>query len=67
MEHIVRFMDDPHSPDAREIRWSVAGSIAQALTLAASEWPAIRNSHGSKTGYVIEDAGGRRVLVMPLR
>ena len=66
MEHIVRFMDDPHSPDAREIRWHVTGSMSQALTLAASEWPVIRDSHGPRAGYVIEDGRGRRVLVMPL-
>lgn len=65
MRYIVRFLDDPYAARTREIRCTVTSSIAQALAIAAIEWPAIRISHGPNAGYVIENASGRRILIMP--
>lgn len=65
--HRVRFLDNPHSPNAREVGWTTAQTIAEAMAIAARRWGPLREMHGPDAGYVIEDPMGRRALVMPPR
>ena len=65
--HIIRFLDNPHSPDAREIEWVSVETITEAMAIAARRWGRLRDMHGPDAGYVIEDPMGRRVLVIPPR
>lgn len=65
--YIVRYLDNPHSCNAREIGWTSAETLTKAMAVAARRWLSLRESFGPDAGYVIEDQLGRRILVMPPR
>lgn len=64
---VIRYLENPHSPSAREIGWTSAETMPKAMSIAARRWPSLRESFGPDAGYVIENSSGRRVLVMPQR
>lgn len=65
MSHLVRFLDDPRSSNARDLGYEFAPSLEAAIELAVARLGDLRARHGLSAGYVIEDRQGRRVRIGP--
>lgn len=65
MSHVVRYLLDPRSGQAREIGFETAPSYEAAVRIATRGLIDLRAAHGERVGYVIEDRSGRRIRVGP--
>ncbi|RTL63960.1 MAG: hypothetical protein EKK41_22375 [Hyphomicrobiales bacterium] len=65
MSHVVRYLMDPRSGQAREIGFETAPSYEAAVRIATRGIADLRAAHGERVGYVIEDRSGRRIRVGP--
>ncbi len=65
LSHLVRYLDDPRSSNARDLGYEFAPSLEAAIELATARIGDLRIRHGARVGYVIEDRQGRRVRLGP--
>jgi hypothetical protein len=66
MPHLIKFVDDPASPQPTEFGFLFACSLDEALEKVTASLPGLKAKHGA-VGYRIEDVTGRTVWIGPGR
>lgn len=66
-QHLIKYFDDPISPNPKELEFEFAPSFDEAFTRASRRAVELRKQHGDAAGFKIEDMTGRTVMIGPGR